>query len=709
MKRVMAEVVKKQYNEWQGFYEENNRRGRDAILFYLGEQWDQPQVTNRANTNKESMIFNLAAKHIKRSSAQLMETEFSINLAPANEDAMEKPQESNAFRKVLQTIMLSNDNIAKITQGGDKCIKFGYSFYEVNFQRENEKSLCTIPTVRLHTDPSIAFWDKNATHPSRVDGRFCGMCKKATKEEIMEKLGYLGKRKLEKIVNEDDNEVFYYWYRDYRKCKVKLLTNGQYVRDDFITEKDELETLEGARFIFESLCEEDKIAQGNKPSPIEKEDEVCCIYFQIFINDKEAMDPKLFPTNDLPLVYHFGFTEWDGNREMRTIPLVEFLKDPNRLHNFVNSQIATMAKNSSSDKWFFTDDHILTPTQEQDAKDINTLEGGFHFGGDPATIRRERSAELPMSLMQMGQISKQEMDEIGGAMMDAQQSDATIVSGVAIDKITHNIGLLNLSFLGNHILVVKTIARLWRQMIPRLITEERTIISKNKDGSGEAIIVNKYLGTGDIQNNIKDINNNFDYDLDVGPNTQAQRENARKAMGDFIQANPQAIQYIGDVYWRNVDSPDSGELERRISAMMDQSLIAYGRGEISIQDFQKQQQQQQQQQMQQQMMMNKMQQQPEIEAAHAAAKAENEKANAMKMEAMTKRAAVIAEEQTKRMKILEDAKNNMSKIMVQIAELKQKGSIEQGNQALEMIEKHLKATQQMIDAREVEIAAKKSD
>jgi hypothetical protein len=704
---IEFETVKKQCDEWRCWYDKNNQRGRDDLLFYLGDQTKVGVSTDRANSNKETLVCNISAKQIKRASAQLMETEFSLNLSPTNENSSKNVQENNAFRKVLNTIMLSDDNVNKLVGCGDKCIKFGYSFLEINFERRGKEDLCLWPVFRLHNDPTIAFWDKSANHQSRIDGRFCGMKKVASKEEIYQKLCYIGKKTLDSCVHKDDNEIYYYWFREYHEKKYRLLKNGKYKKSDKINNEDAPATEEDSKYIFESLSDEEKYAQNNKPSPLEKSEPVSCIYFQIFINEKPVTKPKIFPTDELPLVYHHGLTEWEGNNSMRTIPLIEFLKDPQKLHNYMQSQIATIAKNSSSAKWFFNDDHILSDTQQAEAKEINSLEGAFMFGGDLNAIKYFPPGELPMSLLQMSQLSKQEIDEIGGAMIDAQQSDSTVISGVAIDKITHNIGLLNLFFLGAHINFVRTVGCIVKQMIPRIITEERTIIAKSIDGSGEAIIVNKDMGTGDIQNNIKDINNNFDYDITPGANSPQQKENARKSIQEFIAQNPQAAPLIGDILMRNLDIQDSGELERRLSANMNQSLIKYGRGEISLQEYQASMQKQQQQNLQ--MQANAYKADPQYQATHEMAMSDNKKADAMQADSQTKRIAVMEQEKTKRLKIMSDAKNNLQKIELQIEQMMQNSGIAAGNQQLEIIEKQLKATQQLIDASEIEDARQETD
>lgn len=554
-----------------------------------------------------------------------------------------------------------------------------------------------MPTLRVHKDPSIYFGDKSARHETGVDGRFCGMKKIATKEELMEEFKLKGN---ESYLHEEDNELYYYFYRDHRSCDFILLTTGEYKRSDLLSmdDKQQIQTVEGSQYIFDSLSEEERLNQ-KRPSPLVIKQDVECIYSQFFCNDKEMFPAKLFPTKTLlPLARHSGFTTWDANTgNDATYPLIYNLKDPQRLHNFVMSQMATIIKNSSSDKWLFSQDHLLTPTQIEQAKEINTIEGGMDFGGDISTIRREKPAELPMSMIQMAQTAKQELDEIAGAMIDRQDSEQAVISGKAMKEITHNLSLMQVGFIAKHIRFVSTIADIQREMIPNIVTEERTLIVKKSDGSNEAITVNQDLGTGEIRNNIKDINNNFYYKIDAGPSSTMQKENTLKALQTIYQLDPsgQTLNDTKDIYMRNLESPDAGELERRVAAKVDPALIKYSRGEISQEQFMQETQKAQQAQVQQQAEIQKM--NPEVQAQMAAVKAEEGKGAAMAKEADTNRMEAMAKIQTDRMKIAQDAQKNMNEMKVKLAQLQQQREEAQGAQAIELIQKELDHQQQLID------------
>lgn len=700
MRKVAPEVVQKQFEDWRGYYQDNNDRGVDCIQFAAGNQWSSSVSALRAANNKESLVFNLCAKEEKRMKAQLREIEFSLNLAPTNKEWQDKVEESNAFRMILSSLIL-NDNVRnKFYKSANKCVEFGYSGALVSYGYEDDKSLFTEPKLIIYEDPSCLFWDKDAVSPTKIDGKYCGVCKKVSGEEIKRKLGkYIKSQRID--VKDKDNKLIYYWYRDYKPMTFVLLKNGKYAREDLLTyeEKQMLEDEKGAEIEYELLNDEDKLAQGNKPLPLVKCEDVCLIFFQIICNDYLIGKPKLFPTDDLPLVYHHGYTVWypeEGkHNNFVTLPLIYNIKDPQKLLNFINSQIATIAKNSSSDKWFFSEDHVLSPTQIEDAKNINTKEGGFIFGGDSNTIRRERPAELPATMVQMGQVTKQQIDEISGSMLDQSTAQQNVISGVAVDKITHNLAILNVDFIANHIEFVNCIGHLYRQMIPRLYTQERVLIAKNADGSGEAIVINQDTGTNDIINNIRDINSNFHYEITAGPSTTAQKETTLSALTTFYQVNPEAAKKTGDIYMRNLPSPDSGELERRLSADIPDSLINYSQGKITREGYLKQVQEMQKVQAQTQLQIQAN--SPEVKAIMSQAAAESEKAKAMQFDAVTKRATAMEKVKTDRMKIAEETKKSFAQVLIDVERLKAQVIDQKIRNDLDIIEKQISVSQHNLD------------
>lgn len=676
MKKIPYKTVEQQYQSWDSAYSENNDRGKTCILFALaGDQWDSKVESNREKDDKESLTFNHCLKHLKRTKAQGREIEFSLDLSPTTQCYQDNVEETNTFRLLLNSIILNTQMLDKFALALDKCVEYGYSFLEVNFCRENDQTLNYIPTVLEHQDPSVAFWDKNATHPTKIDGRFCGIRKKASKEEtlsLLKKIGLLDKEKEPNYVLGKDNVIIDYWYRDYIEKNFIRLKTGVFKREDLLTRDD-----------LQNIATKDDVANADDKTLVKK-GEVCCIYYTRFCNNKQIIKPKLFPTDDLPLVKHPALTVWAPEFGEMTFPLIYHWMGAQKLHNYINSQIATMAKRMTGDKYFFGPEHIETQSQIEQAREINKRDGGFVLGGNVQTIRREMPSEIPLSIINVAQSSKEEIDEMSGVLTDSQTTDQTVLSGVALDKITHNMGIVNTDVMASHELFVKTIGRLVRQMIPRICSEERTLIVKRKDGSGEAIVINQDLGTGTIQNNIKDINDNFDYEIIAGPSSSMQKENTVRYLNQYYAINPNAAMLTGDIYMRNIDSPDSPELERRLGADIDPTLVKYSQGGISYEEYmqQKQKAQQAQQQQQAQMMMAN----PQFQSMMKMAIAEENKSKTQQFDAETKRITALSKNQ-----------NEQQKLFIEMLELLSKDKNDAHQQAIDQIRTKLEFNKQMLD------------
>lgn len=673
MKPVKFEKIEKQYDGWLSYYSENKARGEQAIDFVIaGNQWDSGIVKTRADTNKESLTFNQNVKHLRRAYTQMGEIEFSLNIAPTNEKYSDNVEETNAFRLLLNSILLNDDVLNKCMEAGKKCLNYGMAFAEVNFGYVNYETLDSEPKLIIHKDPSIAFWDKNALHPTKVDGRFAGFCRSLTDKELIEKYPTL---KRAGWLKSTDNRVFDYWWREIVDMEFVLLKTGVRKREDLLTFDDKENIVPGVKNTLGKICE---------------------IHFQRCCKERILEEPRKFPTMDLPIVYHPGLTDWHPKKGDITMPYCEHMKGAQQLHNYVLSQAASQAKSCTGDKYFFSNEHVSTSTTADNARNINKRDGGFTFKGDISSIRREQPAQISPALLELANQSKQEIDEINGSMIDHQNPQQTVISGKALDKITHNTEAINMWFMEGHITFVSQIGKLYRQMIPELYTQERTIIVKKKDGSGQPVAINQDAGTGKLTNNIKDINSNFHYEITSGPSSTMQKENTIKYLMEVYTINPAMFQATAHIFFRNLQTKDASELERIAMAMGDQNLIKYAQGEISFEDYQQLKEQAMQKQMQMQAEMAKN--DPQAQGLIAAAQAETEKAKAMQYDSETRRMAETNKTQTDQLKIAQSARDSIQKTQIEIAKIQSQQNIAEMNASIEMLQKKIDTDQQLLDA-----------
>jgi hypothetical protein len=629
------DVVNKQFQDWFSDYNNNNERANECIRFgACGDQWLGSTEADRNFSNKEVLTFNTTQKFAKQFKAQIRQIEFSIGLWAKNDD--NDVQQTNTYRLLLNHLILARQIIDKTAWALDKCADYGYSFLEINYDYDNDETRCLSPVVRCYEDQSIAFWDKNARSPFKTDGRFCGLRQKTSKQEFLS--NYPEYENKCPWLNDSENDVIRYWYVEKESCNFIALKSGIYKREDLVMLDDERADKSDTKDPQSGLYKQPLVKTGYQK----------CVYFKLFCNERTVIDAKKFPSDRLPMPYHPSFTVWTADGA-ETYPLVYNFFGVQQLLNYVNSQLATMVKNSTGDKWILTPEHVVTDRARDYAKIINESEGSIVLDKDPDGIlpQRERSADIPPVLVEYSQALSQVSNDISGAFFNPQNTDNVVVSGRAMDKITDSMNVMQIGAIALHIDFVNECAAIIKSMIPHLYTEERLLIARKQDGTSQPIFINKPNGTGGLKNNIQDLTNSYIYELTSTPVTAMVKENTLKYLQLMYSIKPELFDLTGDIFARNLDIPDAQELELRIKSQMDAKVIAYSQGEISLQDYQKSQAPMQQ--AKQQAMQMQMQEQQakttkisnEAQAVMLRAQGDSQKAQAMVQDANTKAQVAI--------------------------------------------------------------------
>lgn len=607
--------VRKKYSDWFDAYQYNNDRGRQCIAFtQSNRQWDASYAGSRAEANKETLVLNNCKKYENRILNQSRQIDFMMDISPVNKSVDIK--KTNAFKMFVKHIYNSSEQQSIYFKALEKCVTFGYSVVWVTYGRENKDTLNLIPVNELIDDPSSCYFDPTAKHPNKIDGNFCGFKSTLSKESIQLLDPALAKRT---CVQENSNMIVYHFYRQKFSVNYVKLMTGVYKDVKLCTEEDV------ANYYRDALGNTDVKTDYNTK-----------IYLARYCNNVLIDAPEEYPTDDMPLVYHDALTFWSPSGK-ETYPYTFYLQDAQKLHNFVGSQLATALKNSTSAKYFVSRKQIENEGTKQDMANVNSIEGTIPITPDPAMPNgmpyKVPADEIPQSLLAMSSQSSQEVESIAGSMMEMQPSDNVVVSGIAMKEVTKNIQLMSSGLVAAHIKFIDAICKIQTQMIPKIITEERVMCVEDNNGKIVEIAINQKTGTDIVINDIKDISNSFKFTIKASASTTMQEENTINSLTAIYAVNPQAFLVTADIFTKMLPTPYADELSRRFQATMDQPLLAYGNGEISLEEFQSiQKRKQQEQQAQEQTMM---QNNPEFKAMQSASQAEHEKAAAAQQNADT--------------------------------------------------------------------------
>jgi hypothetical protein len=163
-----------------------------------------------------------------------------------------------------------------------------------------------------------------------------------------------------------------------------------------------------------------------------------------------------------------------------------------------------------------------------------------------------------------------------------------------------------------------------------------------------------------------------------------QKENTVRYLTQAYQIQPTLLNDTADIYFRNLDCKDAGELSRRAIAKIDPNLIAFSQGEINEEEYRMAQQKAQQKALaqQKQNLLND----PTYQASVATAAAEHRKADAYQKDS-----------DTKRIKTLGDIINDEHKNDIELAKVLLDADQGEAAHAIQVLEKSMDVNNQMID------------
>lgn len=562
--------------DWHDANTDSWADGNDCIDFFEnGNQWDKNVQSKRTELNKETLSINLGHKHLKSVQAKGKSIELSLDIFPKNDDLSKNLKQLSIYKKILNNIVLRKKHKKAFLSSLCKMYSFGQSALFAGICRESNETLNKIPVVKSIDDPSTCFFDVKAESPTKNDGRFCGIC---VNMPIKELKSIYPNADLSK--SSETTRVVDYWYVSKEKCKYIKLEGGVYKREELINDDDivpsakskEYDEQEGTYDVVKHM----RIA------------EAC---------DKPLEPPREYPGNRLPGVYGYGLTYWT-KEGFKSKPYCHFMKDPQVFHNYLASQIATQAKNTTSDKYFLSKSRVRTESALQSAKNINTKEGVIILDdGDGSPIQRETPSPIAPGMPGVMEQAKKDIEDVAGLFTE---STAMInnLSGVAFDKMMGVSNIMQNNVIEAHVAMVQEIGSIFRDMIPDIYSKYRKIELENEH---QSIEINKPVkSTKSLINDIKNMKSNFDFNINASVSSAVEKQMVAQELRQIYNVFPDAIPKTIDLYAKMLDTSYSSELEARMSLLIDPNLEKYTSGEISRQEFDELEAQNQEESIQQQ-------------------------------------------------------------------------------------------------------------
>lgn len=188
--------------------------------------------------------------------------------------------------------------------------------------------------------------------------------------------------------------------------------------------------------------------------------------------------------------------------------------------------------------------------------DKDAPEGGMPF--------RVAPIDMPQGSLALAQMAIQDIQATIGYYDPAlgNAEDMNRVSGKALVQHTKRSDLGSFEFVDGFGAALQLTWEMFVDMIPSVYDAERVERTIGHDGIEKLVGINQTMEDGTIMNDLKE--GTYDVTVTIGPSYQTARQETLATLIDAAEAMPQVAQFCPDLLVKNIDSPDSQEMARRL-------------------------------------------------------------------------------------------------------------------------------------------------
>ena len=537
-------------SNWRGFYLENDDRGENCINYVFGEQWDPSIVQDRALRGEESLMFNIASKHLLRVKGEAGKLDLSLLIKGDNLD----PKLLREGRHVLNRLVLCNDHLSAFERVLNQVYDYGYGALLVTTKRASYKDPSEEPFLSVIKDPRKVFFDPDSEDDFKTEGRYCGIRYSIPKKQLRSR----DNRKAEVGKNDESVDAIDFWYREPFEETWVFTQKGEWVQD-----------YEGS-FLIKKKVSNVKVK------------------FMRIVDGEVTEGPIDYYTDTkLPLIYWKGLEgvlRYGGTRKVKTLPFVYNLVDAQAFTNYVGSALVGRLKKLGGTKVILTDQMI--EGKENFWNDFNRRTGVLQVNeSDEGQMQQPlilNAETLDANLLNALQMSLQLMDQLAGINSAQQGQQQGVATNAGLHRQIMQGNILQNVILSHHLRAINEVGRVLREMIPNVIIEQRDL--------GEGLTVNAKEATHtpsspEIRNDIKDLFSNVDFSIEYGASSDAEKAANLIAIKEILSTNPNIAQYFADEFAANLNTANSDKLRRRMEALMPPYIREVGEGTMSIEEY----------------------------------------------------------------------------------------------------------------------------
>lgn len=571
---------------WDGYFGENQVRGKDDMNFVLRDQWSAVERSEFSRLFKPPMTFNKLYDTCKKIAGEQRKNKPDLMVRSLTGKASQAQIDLRA--DLVRTISYQSQNDLVYQTAFRQALMMGHGAYEIVLDYENPKSFNQVIRYELIPDVTRTSFDPTALMPHKGDGNFCARQFVYNKEEfyatyphVLNAVSYSDPRSLLDFQWETRETIVVckYTRKEWFPLKVLLLTDGTTVTED------EWEELKKQFELKKQLADSSQIVGDmiRKSIPEVHAERLSRDYKirQYMLTQNQIIKFNDWPSKYLPLIFVDGDSNFI-NGQQYTRSFIHEAKDAQKFVNYVGSEIAAEVKNRRREQWIGTADNILG--NEQMWRNPELQAGILIAKPDPKTgamPQKMQPWEISPSLLAQFQRGCQDMREIMGfSESDALQGND--MSGKARRERKLEGSMSAYVWFDNLNQAIEQGGRVVLDLLPVIAGEfERPMVISKADGRTDSIVLNKVVGDDEEGNTIRENvldSGDYDIEIDTGPSFAVQKDIALEFFQQTLAAAPQTFPLVADLWAKNLDVQYMPQIAERFKTLVPPEVLAKEEG-----------------------------------------------------------------------------------------------------------------------------------
>lgn len=568
---IVFEVMK-QYERGTGADAENRRLFSEDLRFVYQDtieadgQWDSSVLLQRRG--RPSYTFNRVIGAVNLVLGDQRQTRPQARARAANSAA--SVETADIYNGMIRDIEQCSGAETIYDSQFKNAVAGGYGAWRIVPEFENDKSFNQVLRIKDIPNPLTVLWDPEATCPIRSDSMWCIVAERISHEKY--RALYPDKDPVTLSFSRDargwatENEVRIAEY--FKKIPVYKdiaeLSNGRVV--DYDKSYKEVEAH------LESLSEK----MGPFPHVTRtRKVKTWAVEWYLVDGANVLAGPIRYNWKRIPVIRCPGrCINIEGKQKVQS--LVRHTKDPQRTYNYHRSTMVELAALTPRAPYIATPKMVkgyedMWATANTNARPYLLYDPDPDVPGERPT--REPPPDVPEALLALAQADLADIQAATGyfdaSLGNDEESDRT--SGKALVARQRRSDLGSYEFIDNFGKALKVSHECIIDMIPSTYDTARIIRTIGQDGIEKYEQIN-HISPNGLINSLKE--GAYDCTITIGPSYQTARQEMLATLLEAANVLPQIAQVAPDLIIKNIDTPDSEELVRRLRIpLIQQGLI----------------------------------------------------------------------------------------------------------------------------------------